>query len=111
MRLMYFSECQKDVLTSNQYKTYYQAKPFYAADGVFELLIRFKGIADGHVILTSNATSEEPRYTVSIFNVIITNKIDINVIFMLITHFEFIRSVLAHTTTVSLKFDATNPTR
>lgn len=63
---MYFSECQKDVLTSNSYKTFYQAKPFYAADGVFELLIRFKGIADGHVILTNNATSEEPRYTVSV---------------------------------------------
>lgn len=31
------------------------------------MLVRFKGIADGHVILTTNASSEEPRYTVRMY--------------------------------------------
>lgn len=60
-----FIGCQKDVLTNNQYTTFYDAKNFYDHDGIFEMLVRFKGIADGHIILTTNASDAEPRYTVS----------------------------------------------
>ncbi|CAL8148842.1 unnamed protein product [Orchesella dallaii] len=59
-------KCQKEVLTSNQYRTFYEADEFYGHAGVFEMLVRFKGIADGHVILTTNASSDEPRYAISL---------------------------------------------
>ncbi|ODN00610.1 hypothetical protein Ocin01_06083 [Orchesella cincta] len=59
-------KCEKETLTSNQYKTFYEAQEFYGHDGVFEMLVRFKGIADGHIILTTNATSDEPRYAISL---------------------------------------------
>jgi len=60
--------CQLETLSSNTYQTFYPTKTFYNENGVLEFLVRFKGIADGHIILTTNNSDVEPRYSVSLLN-------------------------------------------
>jgi len=59
-----------ETLTSNVFKDIHSAFPYFNEDGVLELFVRFKGPADGHVVLLSNqnASDVDNRYIVSLKN-------------------------------------------
>lgn len=50
-----------------QISHYYTAEQFRDEDGVVEILVRFKGSSDGHVILAeyANTSETDPVYIVS----------------------------------------------
>ena len=60
----YIPACSREIHNSFEFKAFHSAKPFYTEDGTLELLVRFKGVADGHVALTVNKNTTEPLYMV-----------------------------------------------
>jgi len=38
--------------------------PFFDTNGNFELLVRFRGVADGHILLSTYPNGTEPLYMV-----------------------------------------------
>lgn len=59
--LMCFVVCELETVNSKYFKTFYPIDRFITKQGVIEFLVRFKGVADGHISLTENITETIPR--------------------------------------------------
>ncbi|CAG7827737.1 unnamed protein product [Allacma fusca] len=56
--------CQLDRVNGSAFGPFYAIEPFRKNTGLIELVVRFKGPSDGHVMLSINANASAPFYVI-----------------------------------------------